>query len=42
MGSLLENLKGGRSSRPKGRGTSSRGRVKVGAKSRAAKPRGGR
>jgi hypothetical protein len=35
MGSLLENLKGGRGSRPKGRSASSRGkgRSKVGARS---------
>ena len=43
MGSLLEKIKGGRSSRPKGRTSSSKGsRSKVRAKSYSTKGRGGR
>ena len=44
MGSLLDKIKGGRGSRPKGRSSSSRGkgRSKVGAKSYSTKGRGGR
>ena len=44
MGSLLEQLKGGRGSRPKGRSASSRGkgRSKVRARSVTKAGRGGR
>lgn len=41
MGSLLENLKGGRTSKPSSRGTS-RGKSKTYSKSKVRVPKGGK